>query len=123
MLSNKLDKAGFAGDMIQFATDVLLKVHCGNFKGTLTHSYRLISSNVTDIAWLDYTVESEAALTLRYPKSSSGSVIKMKGNIEGNATKFKFFADPRENPSYKEYDKAGQFKTMMLKSYTNRTSF
>ena len=74
--------------------------------------------NIKRSIWWDYTVESEAAITLRYPKSQSGSVIKMKGNIEGNATRFKFFADPKLNPSYIEFEKTGEFKTQMVKSYT-----
>jgi hypothetical protein len=117
-LNSKLGKAGFAGDVMQFAADVLLKVHCGVYKGKLTHSYRLISRNIKHSVWWDYTVESEAAITLRYPKKYSGTVIKMKGNIEGNATRFKFFADPKLNPSYIEYEKTGEFKTQMIKSYT-----
>ena len=117
-LNSKLGKAGFAGDVVQFATDVLLKVHCGIYKGKLTHSYRLISRNIKNDVWWDYTVESEAAITLRYPKNYIGTVIKMKGNIEGNATWFKFFADPQLNPSYIEFEKTGEIKTQMIKSYT-----
>lgn len=117
-LNSVMGKVGFAGDVVQFATDVLLKVHCGIYKGKLTHSYRLISRNIRRSIWLDYTVESEAAITLRYPKSNSGNVIKMKGNIEGNATKFKFYADPKLNPSYIEFENKGEYKTQVLKSYT-----
>ena len=117
-LNSKLGKAGFAGDVVQFASDVLLKVHCGIYKGKLTHSYRLISRNIKYAVWWDYAVESEAAITLRYPKNYSGTVIKMKGNIEGNATRFKFFADPKLNPSYIEFEKTGEIKTQMVRSYT-----
>jgi hypothetical protein len=114
-LTGKLGKAGFAGDVVQFATDVLMKTHCGIFKGKLTHYYNFIAKNEQGKSWWDYGVASEAAFVLRYPKSSSG-IIKMKGTIEGNATKFEFFADPRQNPDYSQ-GTAGKVQTMMLKSY------
>jgi hypothetical protein len=118
-LTSKLGKAGFAGDVVQFATDVLMKVHCGTFKGTLSHYYNYIAKNDNGKSWWDYYVKSEAALVLRYPKSSSG-IIKMKGTIEGNATKFGFMADPRLNPGYSS-GTAGKVQTTILKSYTPYT--
>ena len=81
-LNLKLTKANFASDIVQFASEVLIKIYCGVFKGKLTHHYKLISRNESLKTWLDYGVQSEAAISLRYPKSSSGDIIKMKGNIQ-----------------------------------------
>lgn len=118
-LVSTMGKAGFAGDCIQFATDVLLQVYCGVYKGQLTHKYKIYYRNGPN-TWWSYAVNAEAAVTLRYPKSQSGNVIKMKGNIEGNATRFTFFADPDKNPDYR---RAGGDKvvTMVVKSYTPLT--
>jgi hypothetical protein len=115
-LTSKLGKAGFAGDVVQFATDVLMKTHCGIFKGTVKHTYNYAAKNDQGVEWWAYDVESEAALILRYPKSSSG-IIKMKGTIEGNATSFYFVADPALNSDYNQ-GTGGKVQTMVLKDYT-----
>jgi hypothetical protein len=115
-LTKKLGIAGFAGDVVQFATDVLMKFHCGIFKGTLTHNYRFRSLNARQSSWWEYSVTSGAVLTLRYPLSSSG-IIKMKGTLEGNAKYFHFNADPSENPDY-VHGTAGKVETMVLKNIT-----
>ncbi len=116
---HKLGQAEFASAMVRFATDVLMRTHCGIFKGNLKHYYNYYATNAQGKKWWDYAVTSQAALTLRYPKSSSG-IIKMKGTIEGNATKFDFFADPASNPEYAQ-GTAGKVQTMLLKNYTPLT--
>lgn len=116
-LNSRLGQAGLAGDVIQFASEVLLKAHCGIYKGKLTHHYTIIYRNDEKKTWWDYSVESEAAITLRYPKTTSGGIIKMKGNIEGNAVRFEFFADPNENPGYKEAT-GGRIPVSIIKNYT-----
>jgi hypothetical protein len=115
-LTSKLGKAGIAGDVIQFATDVLMKVHCGVFKGKLSHYYTFDARNEKRETWWNYSVVSEAAIILRYPKSNNG-IIKMKGRIEGNATRFEFYSDPTLNPDYNE-GTAGKVETTILKDYT-----
>ena len=91
-LSSKLGKAGFVANMVQYSSDVLLKKYCGIFKGEIKHDYVIESRNKHGVTWLKYGVIMEGALSLRYPKEGSkGKIIKMKGNIEGNATKFTFY--------------------------------
>jgi hypothetical protein len=88
---------GVAGDLVQFASGFLLKKYCGIYGGILKHDYRVIFRNADHAIWWDYSVEMEATVSLRYPKNKTGGkVLKMKGNVEGNATKFKFFANAKE---------------------------
>ncbi len=101
-LFGKLSAAGFTGDITQFATDVLMKKYCGLFKGELSHKYTIIYRNKDNIIWWQYSYTTQAAVTFRYPKSSNGNVIKMKGNIEGNATSFRFTEDMEEEDDFKE---------------------
>lgn len=101
-LTSKLGNAGLAGDIIQFVSDVLLKTYCGIFKGELTHHYTIIYRNKQQVIWWQYSYDTKAAITFRYPKSSSGSIIKMKGNIEGNATSFRFTQDVEQQDDFKE---------------------
>lgn len=92
-LFGKISAASFAGDITQFATDVLMKKYCGVFKGELSHTYTIIYRNSAGRIWWQYSYTTNSAVTFRYPKSSNGSIIKMKGNIEGNATSFRFTED------------------------------
>jgi hypothetical protein len=101
-LVGKLSSASFTGDVMQFATDVLLKKYCGVFKGELKHDYKITYRNNSGAVWWSYSYATEAAVTFRYPKNSSGKIIKMKGNIEGNATQFKFFQDVEQMDDFKE---------------------
>lgn len=101
-LFGKLSAASFTGDITQFATDVLMKKYCGLFKGELSHRYTIIYRNKENIIWWQYSYTTQAVVTFRYPKSSSGSIIKMKGNIEGNATSFQFTEDMEEEDDFKE---------------------
>ena len=96
-LTEKLGIAGIAGDFITYVTDVLMKIFCGVYKGELTHNYTMAFFNNDGETWWKYGVAMKAAISLRYPKDgNSGKFIKMKGNIEGNATKFTFYANPKE---------------------------
>lgn len=100
-LYGKLSAASFTGDITQFATDVLMKKYCGLFKGDLSHAYTIIYRNRDNIIWWQYRYTTKAVVTFRYPKSSSGDIIKMKGNIEGNATSFQFTEDMEEEDEFK----------------------
>jgi hypothetical protein len=101
-LFGKLSAASFTGDIMQFATDVLMKKYCGVFKGDVNHDYKITYRNSAGATWWAYSYKTEAAVTFRYPKNSSGKIIKMKGNIEGNATDFKFFQDVEQMDDFKE---------------------
>jgi hypothetical protein len=101
-LFGKMSAASFTGDITQFATDVLMKKYCGLFKGELAHKYTIIYRNKDKIIWWQYSYTTQAAVTFRYPKSSDGNIIKMKGNIEGNATSFRFTEDMEEEDDFKE---------------------
>jgi hypothetical protein len=49
-------------------------------------------------------------LFLRYPKTAEqGNMAKMKGNIEGNATDFKFFSDANKKDDFKQQSKGRNF--------------
>ena len=109
-LFGKLSAASFTGDITQFATDVLMKKYCGVFKGDLSHKYTIIYRNRDGIIWWQYSYTTQAAVTFRYPKSSDGNIIKMKGNIEGNATSFRFTEDMEEEDDFK--DKMKTHRTM-----------
>ena len=101
-LFGKLSAASFTGDIMQFATDVLMKKYCGVFKGELKHYYKITYRNNSGVTWWDYSYNTAAAITFRYPKNGSGKIIKMKGNIEGNATAFTFFQDVEQMDAFKE---------------------
>jgi hypothetical protein len=113
-LFGKLSAASFTGDITQFATDVLMKKYCGVFKGELKHNYRITYRNNSGVTWWSYSYNTTAAVTFRYPKSSSGKIIKMKGNIEGNATEFKFFQDVEQMDDFKEQMKGRAKLTPVL---------
>ena len=101
-LFGKLSAASFTGDIMQFATDVLMKKYCGVFKGELNHDYKITYRNSAGATWWSYSYKTEAAVTFRYPKNNAGKIIKMKGNIEGNATEFKFFQDVEQMDEFKD---------------------
>jgi hypothetical protein len=89
-------KAGMAGDLISFVTDVLLKMFCGTYTGEMTQTFHFDYKN-KGTSWWKYGGELKATLNLRYPKSgNTGRIIKMKGSLEGNATRFSFWANPKE---------------------------
>jgi hypothetical protein len=117
-LTTKLGTAGFTGDIVQFASDVLLKRYCGVYKGELKHDYTVIFRNGNGETWWKYGVEVQATFTLRYPKDkNTGKVIKMKGNIEGNGTKFTFFQNVQVEDEFKKGTKE-QIEVVPLKTIT-----
>jgi len=101
-LESAVGKAAIVGDVAQFVTQTLLRSYCGIIKGELSHNYEIIYRNENKVTWWQYSYDTKAAITLRYPKSSSGSVIKMKGTIEGNATSFRFMQDVEQMDGFKE---------------------
>ncbi len=117
-LNSQLGTAGFAGDILQFATDVLMKKYCGVFKGKLTHNYTIEFRNSKGENWWTYGVEMKAVLALRYPKEKGkANIIKMKGNLEGNGTKFSFFEDIEKEDEFQEGSK-GKIEVVPIKAYT-----
>jgi hypothetical protein len=101
-LFGKLSAASFTGDIMQFATDVLMKKYCGIFKGEVKHDYKITYRNNSGATWWSYSYNTTSVITFRYPKSNSGKIIKMKGTIEGNATEFKFFQDVEQMDAFRE---------------------
>lgn len=96
-LTGSLGMASFAGDMISYVSDILLKTYCGLYSGEMTQNFEFTYRNNYGDVWWKYGGTLKAVVNLRYPKSNtSGGVIKMKGSLEGNAIKFTFFADPKE---------------------------
>ena len=119
-LSTKMGKAGFAGDLIQYASDVLLKTYCGIYKGNFTHNYTIEFRNNKGENWWAYGAEMSATFSLRYPKKNGGDIIKMKGNLEGNATKFTFFQDVAKENDFHAVSK-GKLEVVPIKTYTPLT--
>jgi hypothetical protein len=96
-LTGNLGLASFAGDMMSYVSDILLKTYCGLYSGEMTQNFEFTYRNNFGDVWWKYGGTLKAAVNLRYPKSNlGGGAIKMKGNLEGNAIKFTFFADPKE---------------------------
>jgi hypothetical protein len=116
-LTEKMGRAGLAGDVLQFATDVLLKIYCEVFAGNLTHAYTIDFRNSKGETWWNYGVDMKAAFTLRYPKKKiSGTVIKMKGNLEGNATRFSFFEDIEKQDEFQQGSK-GKIEVVPINTF------
>jgi hypothetical protein len=95
----------------------LLKAYCGLYKGDFTHSYDIQFRNNKGENWWAYGVEMKAALSLRYPKKNAGDIIKMKGNLEGNATKFTFFQDVAKENDFHSVSK-GRIEVVPIKTFT-----
>lgn len=105
-LASKMGKAGIAGDVLQFASDFVLKTYCGTFSGQIKHDYTIEFRNNDGVTWWKYGVSLQGALSLRYPKEgANGNIIKMKGNFEGNATKFTFFENVQAEDGFQEGSK------------------
>jgi hypothetical protein len=95
--------ATFGGDIVQMCSDGLLKRYCTVMSGELNEKYECKFRNKDKNVWWDYTYTTGAIINLRFPKhSSGGNIQKMKGNIEGNATKFTIFQDAQEMDDYKD---------------------
>ena len=116
-LTKKLDKADIANDLIQYASTFLLKTYCGIYNGNFTHSYTIEFRNNKGENWWTYGAEMRATFTLRYPKKNVGDIIKMKGNLEGNATKFTFFQDVAKENDFHAVSK-GKIEVVPIKTFT-----
>ncbi len=117
-LSSKLGKAGIAADLAQFALDVLLKIYCGVFKGNFSHDYNIEFRNNDGENWWTYGAKMKAILFLRYPKDkNTGGIIKMKGNLEGNAVKFDFWQDIAKENDFHAVSK-GKIEVVPIKTFT-----
>ncbi|HMH23846.1 MAG TPA: hypothetical protein VK563_18800 [Puia sp.] len=111
----KMGQAGLAGDLLQFASSVLLKIYCGTFSGDIQHDYTINFRNSDGLTWWKYGVKMKGSLSLRYPKKGAESgIIKMKGSIEGNATNFTFFQNVAIEESFNEGSK-GKIEVVELK--------
>jgi uncharacterized membrane protein YgcG len=102
-LSKAMGKAGFTGDIIQLCSNYIMSKYCGMLSGDLSEDYRCTFRNANNQIWWEYTYHNDATLNLRYLKSAATStMIKMKGNIEGNATKFTIFQKVSEMDAFKD---------------------
>lgn len=101
-LVSTMGKAGIAGDLVQFASDVLMKLYCGTFSGEMIHDYTINFKNNNGETWWKYGVKMKGNVSLRYPKEGAEKgIIKMKGCIEGNATSFSFYQNVAVEESFK----------------------
>ncbi|MGI8583644.1 MAG: hypothetical protein ACR2KX_15710, partial [Chitinophagaceae bacterium] len=113
--NSSMGLAGGVGDITQYVSDVLLKKYCGVFKGELKHDDTIDFRNKDGVSWWKYGVVMQGAFTLRYPKENNkGKVIKMKGNFEGNATKFTFYENIEAQDDFQEGSK-GKIEVVELK--------
>jgi hypothetical protein len=116
-LVSRMGVAGFAGDVLQFASDYLMKSYCGTFKGTMKQEYEIIYRNASGKTWWQYSYRTEASVNLRYPKKNDGpGIIKLKGNIEGNVVKYTFSQDIEQMDDYKN-QMQGRAKLVGIKLY------
>jgi len=113
--AEKITAGRFTADVMNYATNYLLKKYCGVISGTLSHDYDIVYRNKLGTPWWKYNYKTEAAINLRYPKTSSGGkIIKMKGSIEGNATLFDFYQDVEQMDDFKEQMKGRAKLTPLL---------
>jgi hypothetical protein len=102
-MKEKITKAGFAGDIVSMCTDYFMHKYCGTMAGEMTEDYKCTFTNSNKTVWWEYTYHNEATVKLRYLKSAATStLIKMKGNIEGNATKFTIYQKVSEMDAFKD---------------------
>jgi hypothetical protein len=114
-ISTKLAKTGFAADLAQYASTVLLKKYCGVIQGEIKHDYTINFRNANGVSWWKYGAEMQGAIVLRYPKEGSkGKIIKMKGSIEGNATNFSFYENAEANDDFHDGTK-GKIEVVELR--------
>jgi hypothetical protein len=98
--------AGFCGDIVQMCSSLLMKKYCVVMDGNLQESYTCTFRNKTNDVWWQYSYTAGATISLRYPKGESGrGTIKMKGNIEGNATRFSIYTDMNQQDDFKKESK------------------
>jgi hypothetical protein len=97
---------GFCGDIVQMCLNMLMKKYCVVLDGNLQESYTCTFRNANNAVWWQYGYTVGATISLRYPKGGSAKgTIKMKGNIEGNATKFSIYTNMNEMDDFKKESK------------------
>lgn len=102
-IEKNFNPLSFGGDVAQMCSDLLLKKYCAVMSGELKHNYECIYRNKNNEVWWDYTYTTGAVISLRYPKNNAGgNIIKMKGNIEGNATKFTIYQNAQNIDQYRD---------------------
>ena len=102
-LSESMPKIGFAGDIVSICTSYIMSKYCGTLSGDMGEDYKCTFRNADNAKWWEYTYHNQATLKLRYLKSAATSTqIKMKGNIEGNATKFTIFQKVSEMDDFRK---------------------
>ncbi len=95
--------AGFTGDLVQMCSSYFLKKYCAVLSGDMTHDYKCTFTNKAHVVYWDYSFTCAGTVNLRYPRSGGGGkIIKMKGNIEGNATKFTIYQKASEQDDFKD---------------------
>ena len=100
---SKMTEAGLAGEITQMCNEKLMKKYCVVMSGDLKHDYQCTFKNEYNNVWWQYNYTTEATISLRYPRDNKGgSIIKMKGNIEGNATKFSIYQKASEIDEFRE---------------------
>src|SRR6202000_988312 len=102
-LNSSMAKAGLAGDIIQICTNYIMSKYCGVLSGDMSEDYKCTFRNADNAKWWEYTYHNDAVVKLRYLKSAATATsIKMKGNLEGNATKFTIFQKVSEMDDFKK---------------------
>ncbi|HEX3935608.1 MAG TPA: hypothetical protein VHW43_13065, partial [Puia sp.] len=102
-LSGNMSKAGFTGDIVTMCTNYIMSKYCGMLSGDMSEDYKCTFLNANNAKWWEYTYHNDATVKLRYLKSAATStLIKMKGNIEGNATQFTIFQKVSEMDDFKK---------------------
>ena len=102
-ITSSLGKAGLAGELSQMCSEVFLKRYCVVMSGDLKENYQCTFRNEYNNVWWQYNYTTEATISLRYPRDNQGGkMIKMKGNIEGNATKFSIYQKASEIDAFRE---------------------
>jgi hypothetical protein len=102
-MSSAMGASGFTGDLVQMCSSYFLKKYCALLSGDMTHDYKCTFTNKAHVVYWDYSFTCAGTINLRYPKSGAGGkVIKMKGNIEGNATKFTIYQKATEQDDFKD---------------------
>jgi hypothetical protein len=102
-LASQIGSKGFVADLMNMGCDHFLSKYCINLSGDLSENYRCIVRNKNQQAWWDYNYSTSATISLRCPKNNiSGGIMKMKGNIEGNATHFSIYQNVKEIDAFKD---------------------
>lgn len=99
-LSSKSFGAGMIGDLVQFASNELMKKYCTEYKGPISGDYELEFKNNGKM-YMRYKLTYEGKISMycskqnleSAQKASSSKIPKFSGYIEGNVTKVDFTDD------------------------------